>query len=111
VSSGGAVYPVVGTAVVWLVLSGVIVGLRPRSHAEPARWKRRWRAVGLGDLGRWPPAGGRWLVGGWGVGCGQAARCGAGCGPGSGSGIGGAGAGAPGRLAGVRSPEPGWLVR
>jgi hypothetical protein len=44
--------------------------------------------------------------------CGQAARAGDGSGRGSGSGIGGCGRdeGAPGQLAGVRSPEPGWLV-
>jgi hypothetical protein len=44
--------------------------------------------------------------------CGQAARCGAGSGLGSGSGIGGCGGdtGAPGQLAGVWSPELGWLV-
>jgi hypothetical protein len=44
--------------------------------------------------------------------CGQAARAGAGSGLGSGSGIGGYGRdeGAPGQLAGVGSPEPGWLV-
>jgi hypothetical protein len=53
----------------------------------------------------------QWVGVGWGL-CGQAARCGAGSGPGSGSGIGGCGrdAGAPRWLAGVGSPEPGWLV-